>query len=103
MNSFKKISIRILIIFYGFSYLLQNTIFVDRKKVYAAENPSTTNLVAVFVDKNIYQDIKTNLIRYTTAYIQKKIANSKAIVFPIDTKTMKAHEISQILENMYFE
>jgi hypothetical protein len=82
---------------------LQNSFFVDRKKAYAAENPSTTNIVAVFVDKDIYQSIKTNLVRYTTTYIQSKIANSKAVVFPIDTTTMKAHEISQMLENMYFE
>ncbi|MEI6672311.1 MAG: hypothetical protein WCL02_02895 [bacterium] len=82
---------------------MQNSIFIDWKKVYAAENPSTTNLVAVFVDKNIYKDIQANLVRYTTTYIQKKIANSKAVVLPIDTTTLKAHEISQILENMYFE
>ena len=88
---------------YGVSYLLQNSIFVDRRKVYAAENPDTTNLVAVFVDKDIYKDITTDLVRYTTRYIQRKISNSKAIVFPIDTTTLKAHEISQMLENMYFE
>lgn len=57
----------------------------------------------MFVDKNIYQNIQANLNRYTTTYIQKKIANSKAVVFPIDTTTLKAHEISQMLENMYFE
>ncbi|MCX6825442.1 MAG: VCBS repeat-containing protein [candidate division SR1 bacterium] len=99
----KKVFVRTLIIFYGISYLLQNTLFVDRKKVYAAETPSTTNIVAVFVDKNIYEGIKTNLERYTTSYIQQKIANSKAVVFPIDTTTMKAFEISKMLENMYFE
>jgi hypothetical protein len=95
--------VRIFIILYGISYFLQNSVFIDRKKVYGAENPSTTNLVAVFVDKNIYEDIKANLVRYTISYIQKKIANSKAVVFPIDTQTLKAHEISQMLENMYFE
>lgn len=99
----KKLSVRILIVFYGISYFLQNSIFIDWKKVYAAENPSTTNLVAVFVDKDIYKDIQANLVRYTTTYIQKKVANSKAIVLPVDTTTLKAHEISQILENMYFE
>lgn len=103
MNWLKKLSVRILILLYGVSYLLQNTIFVDRKKVYAAEIASTTNIVAVFVDKNIYESIKTNLVRYTTKYIQKKIANSKVVVLPIDITTLKAHEISQILENMYFE
>lgn len=103
MNWFKKLSIRILIIFYGVSYLLQNTLFMDRKKVYAGENPSTTNIIAIFVDKNIYQNIKNSLARYTTKYIQQKIANSKAVIFPIDTTTLKAHEISQILENIYFE
>jgi hypothetical protein len=82
---------------------LQNSFFIDRKKAYAAENPSTTNIVAVFVDKDIYKDIATNIVRYTTKYIQKKIANSKAVVLPIDTTTLQAHEISQILENMYFE
>ena len=94
---------RTFIILYALSYFLQNTIFIDRGKVYAAENPSTTNIVAVFVDKDIYQGIKNNLERYTTAYLQQKIANSKAVVFPIDTKTMKAFEISKMLENMYFE
>lgn len=103
MNWFKKLSVRIFIILYGASYLLQNGIFVDRKKVYAAEIQSTTNIVAVFVDKNIYESIKTNLVRYTTRYIQGKIDKSKAVVLPIDTSTLKAHEISQILENMYFE
>ena len=82
---------------------MQNSFFIDWKNVYAAETPSTTNIVAIFVDKNIYPDIKANLVRYTTKYLQKKIANSKAVVLPIDTTTMKAHEISQILENMYFE
>ena len=99
----KKLIVRIFIILYGISYFLQNSIFIDRKKVYWAENPNTTNIVAVFVDKNIYQNIKANLIRYTTTYIQKRIGNSKAVVLPIDTTTLKAHEISQILENMYFE
>ncbi len=103
MNWSKKLMVRIFIILYGISYFLQNSVFIDRKKVYGAENPSTTNLVAVFVDKNIYEDIKANLVRYTISYIQKKIANSKAVVFPIDTQTLKAHEISQMLENMYFE
>lgn len=103
MNTYKKLSIRIFILLYTLSYFLQNIFFVDRKKVYAAENPSTSNIVAVFVDKNIYQNIKTDLVRYTTKYIQKKIANSKVVVLPIDTATLKAHEISQMLENMYFE
>ncbi|MEI7557837.1 MAG: hypothetical protein WCJ45_03210 [bacterium] len=83
--------------------MLQNGAFIDRKKVYAAENPSTTNIIAVFVDKDTYQGIQSDIQRYTTEYIQQKIGNSKAIVFPIDTKKVKAQEISQILENMYFE
>ncbi len=57
----------------------------------------------MLVDKNIYETIKTDLVRYTTKYLQKKIANSKAVVLPIDITTLKAHEISQMLENMYFE
>jgi len=99
----KKLIVRIFIALYGLSYLLQNSIFVDRKKVYAATTSGTVNIVAVFVDSKIYPDIANNLKRYTISYIQQKIGNSKAVVFPIDTATMKAHEISQMLENMYFE
>lgn len=103
MNWTKKLFIRILICIYGLSQCLQNSFFINRKNVYAAENSEITNLVAVIVDKDIYGEIKSDIARYTTRYIQAKITNSKAIVLPIDTKTMKAHEISQILENMYFE
>ncbi len=103
MNWPNKLAVRILIAIYGISNLLQNGAFIDRKKVYAAENPSTTNIIAVFVDKDTYQGIQSDIQRYTTEYIQQKIGNSKAIVFPIDTKKVKAQEISQILENMYFE
>jgi len=82
---------------------LQNSFFINRRKVYGAENPSTTNLVAIFVDKEIYPNIQANLERYTKAYLQGKIANSKAVVLPIDTTRMKANDIVQIIENMYFE
>lgn len=76
---------------------------MSRNKTYAAENPESTKIVAIFVDKDIYPQIKNKLERYSVEYIQQKIANSKAIVLPIDTATIQAHEISQILENMYFE
>ena len=82
---------------------MQNSFFINRKGVYAAETPDTTNIVAVFVDKNIYSNIEANLERYTSTYIQGKISNGKVVVLPIDTVIFQAHEVSQILENMYFE
>jgi hypothetical protein len=85
------------------STFLQSRFFVDVKNI-LAENPTNTiHLIAVFVDKDVYSNQKSNIERYATEYIQKKISNSKAIVMPINTKNFKAHEITKILENMYFD
>jgi hypothetical protein len=99
----RKISIRTFVSLYALSYILQSFFFVDRKKVYAAETTSLTNIVAVLVDKNIYPANQEDIQRYTTQYIQKKLNNTKAIVLPIDIQKIKAFEISKILENIYFD
>jgi len=97
-----KISIATFILIYIFSYILQNLFFVDWK-VHAESTGSQTNLVAVIIDQDIYQSIKSDVQWYTTNYIQKQISNSKAILLPINVKNFKAPDIVKILENIYFD
>lgn len=99
----KKASIWTFVSLYAVSYILQSFFFVDRKKVYAAETTSLTNIVAVLVDKDIYPENQEDIQWYTTQYIQKKLNNTKAIVLPINIKNIKAFEISKMLENIYFD
>jgi hypothetical protein len=61
------------------------------------------NLVAIFVDKEIYSDIKSDIEWYAKDYVQQKIENSQALVFPIDTTNFQAKDIAKILDNLYFE
>ncbi|NOZ43620.1 MAG: hypothetical protein GXP45_00325 [bacterium] len=79
----KKIVISFLII-YIFSYFLQSLFFAPWNKVFGEEALHKTQLVAVFVDKNLYNNIHNDVEWYATQYIQKKITNGKAIVFPIN-------------------
>ncbi len=44
--------------------------------------------------------------RYATEYVQKKISNGKAIVFPVNIDSeewLDATDIVKILENIYFD
>ena len=88
---------------YCLSYFLQSWFFVDFGAVFAESSLKRTHLVAVFVDKDIYQDAKSDVEWYATDYIQKRISNSKALVLPINTKNFKAIDLVKMLENMYFD
>lgn len=99
---FKKIVIAFTIA-YCLSYLLQ--IFFP---VYSQNRPQEepldhTNIVAVFVEKEVYDSVKSQVDRYAKDYMQKEMENTKAIVFPVDTKHMMAWDILKVLENLYFE
>jgi len=52
------------------SYFLQSISFFDFGKVYAENQLDYTNLVAIFVDDDIYNDIKDDVQRYAQDYIQ---------------------------------
>jgi len=60
-------------------------------------------LVAVFVDKDVYQNSKSSIEWYATDYIQQRVSNSKAIVLPINIQNFKAIDLVRMLENMYFD
>ncbi|MFZ5341209.1 MAG: hypothetical protein ACOZBL_01190 [Patescibacteria group bacterium] len=55
------------------------------------------------MDKKLQQDIRSELEWYTKNYIQSKLTNTKALVFPIDKNNFKAHDIYKILENLYLQ
>ena len=59
----------------------------------------------MLVDKDLYsnKNLKNSLERYTTQYIQQKISNSKAVVFPLDTTVVKSRDIAKLLENLYYD
>jgi len=99
MQLTKKISIIFICFVYLFSYVVHNFIIGTR----AETTLKSTNIVAVFVDKDIYDDIQDDIQRYTRNYIQQRISNSKATVFPINTDTFKAKDVVKILENIYFD
>jgi hypothetical protein len=88
---------------YILSYILNSVFFINFGKI-QAENPlESTNIVTVLVDQEIYNELSTDIQRYTTQYIQKEISNSKAVVLPIDIQNFQAADIVKILENMYFD
>lgn len=99
----KRPLVWLLLLIYCLSYFLQSWFFIDIWSVFA-ENPlKRTNLIAVFVDKDIYQNSKNDIERYATDYIQKRVSNSKALVLPINIQNFKAIDLVRMLENMYFD
>ena len=72
--------------------------------IFANERKATTNIVALLIDKDLYtNDLKNSVDRYATNYIQQKISNSKAIIFPINTDSIKARDIAKMIENIYYD
>ena len=113
-NRNKKILVLIILGIYLITNFFQSMIY-SGNKVYAARDQLSenqidyTNIVAIIVDDSIYDNLKNDIQRYTTDYIQgntrnkyNSISNSQALVFPIDTKSFSPKNITQLLENMYF-
>lgn len=75
-----------------------------RSDVFANINKVDTNIVAVLVDKDLYTNtnLRNSLERYTTQYIQSKISNSKAVIFPLDTTLVTSRDIAKLLDNLYY-
>ena len=109
----KKLCIKIVLWIYLITNFFQSILY-SWNKVYAARNQESqidyTNIVAIIVDDNIYDDLKEDVQRYATKYIQwdwaikyTSISNSKALVFPINVENFSAKNITQLLENIYFD
>ncbi|MEI8253534.1 MAG: hypothetical protein WCG25_07525 [bacterium] len=83
--------------------MLNTFFFINFNKTKAEDSLKSTNIVAILVDQNIYNNLSSDIQRYTKDYIQKEISNSKAVVLPINIQNFKAQDITKILENMYFD
>lgn len=101
----KKTKVSVLLIIYLVARLYQSWEAAFRSDVFADITKTDTNIVAVFVDKDLYSNtnLKNSLERYTTQYIQWQISNSKAVVFPLDTTVVKSWDIAKLLENLYYD
>ena len=100
----KIIAIVVLAIFIVHQILSGNYWFFSNliKKTYAEEQLVKQNIVLVFVEKKLYDNLKDELVRYSRNYIQEKNPNTIALTLPIDKDTT-AIEILKIVQNLYFE
>ncbi len=92
----------IVIFVYTFVMLFQNVPFINFIGDVSAEDAwNKTNLVWVFVDWNVYKNIKDDISWYAD-YIQKTNTNTKALILPIDTKSISSIDIHKNIDNLYF-
>lgn len=103
---YRRGSIIFVLVIYFLSILLNLFQFVPFNKTVASEAAiDNVKIVAVIVDKDLYTNnqLKDKIQRYSQSYIQKKVSDTKAIVFPINKSNFKAKDIVRILENLYLE
>ena len=79
-----------------------NWLFFGASTAQASTPVEEDKLVAIFVDKDIYPTIKNNVQWYSLQYIQARFPRIKALVFPVDTKTIQASDVQKIISNLYF-
>ena len=98
---FKKICLLSTIIVYCASFLLQSNFALF--EVWAQEkNVPRVNVVAILVDSEIYDWIAWWLRSYAS-YVQGKLADTKALIIPLDLKNIHAYDIHRMMENIYFD
>ena len=98
----KKIWILVTIVIYCASFLMQSN-FVFFQTWAQEVNLPRVNIVAILVDDDIYWWISNWLRWYASQYVQWKLADTKALVMPIDLDNIKAYDIYRMMENIYFD
>lgn len=100
-----KAKVIVLLIVYVIARLYQSTVSWWSSDAFANLKKPDTNIVALIVDKQLYADgqVEKLIERYARDYIQQRISNSKAVIFPIDTKVVQAWDIARMLENLYLD
>lgn len=93
-----------LLIAYVCSYILQSLFPIYGLPTPKESTLEHTNLVAILVDDALYTNtaVKEKVDAYAQSYIQQRLPNTKAIILPLDTKTIMSWDIVKLLENMYF-
>ena len=61
-----------------------------------------TQIVSLFVDSDIYDNISDDIERYATKYIQQKLPRTKVLVIPLN-KNIKPENIALINDNLYHD
>ena len=103
-NPSLKFKIYGLLIVYMLAWFGQSLMPFFQSDIFANEKKATTNVVALIIDKNLYtNNLKDSVDWYATNYIQQKISNSKAIIFPINVENIKARDIAKMIESMYYD
>lgn len=97
-----KTGIGILLCVYFLSHSFTQWIFGFSSNVYAAEQ-TQENIIAVFVDTNIYDKHTGEINWYAQEYLQSQSSNTKALLLPLDKNNFQASDIRKILENLYQE
>lgn len=99
-----KFKIYGLLITYMVSWLGQSWMPFLQSSIFANEKKANINIVALLVDKDLYNgSLKDDINRYASRYIQSKLSNSRAIIFPLNTTTIHAQDIAKMLENIYYD
>lgn len=96
----KKIFIRAFLVVYCLSFLLQEIFYLPWWWVSAEEPITNTNIIAIFVDSRFNDG---NINRYASKYIQSKMYDTQALVFPINKDNFRSYDIYKVLQNLYLE
>lgn len=97
-----KTIVGILLGVYFFSHSFTQWIFGFGAPVYAADEIQE-QIIAVFVDKAIYDRHSEDINRYAQSYLQSRSSATKALLMPIDKDHFQAQDIRKMLENLYQE
>lgn len=97
-----KTTIGILLCVYFFSHSFTQWIFGYTPSAYAADE-AHENIIAVIVDKNIYDKYRNDIDRYAQEYLQSQNTDTKALLLPLNKDNFKAYDIRKLLENLYQE
>ena len=97
-----KTSVAILLFVYIFCQSLSQWIFGLSAPAYAADD-TQESIIAVFVDKAVYDKHTDEINRYAQSYLQSHSSMTKALVMPLDKDHFQASDIRKVLENLYQE
>ncbi len=98
-----KTGIGILLCVYFLSHSFTQWIFGFSAPAYAAEETTQEQIIAVFVDKTIYDKHTSEINWYAQEYLQSRSSATKALLMPIDKDHFQAQDIRKMLENLYQE
>lgn len=101
--SLKRFFSLLLLCVYIASHFSEATYYNQVAQVYAQDITQKVDLVAMFVDRSIYDAVQWDLQWYTTQYIPQQAPWTKVLVFPIAVDWFQAQDIQHILQNLHHD